>query len=98
MLATTCEPRKKEGMAQHKGGHATHHHQERKGLNMALKDIFSGTMGGIAQVLAGHPLDTGILQIYLHVTIPYLIVTCSQGAASNSDGSAWTRTRISRHD
>ena len=36
------------------------HHVERKGRN-ALKDLVSGTMGGIAQVLAGHPLDTGDL-------------------------------------
>lgn len=38
---------------------------------MALKDIFSGTMGGIAQVLAGHPLDTGIFIFYIYVAIPF---------------------------
>jgi len=32
--------------------------EERSNVYYAIKDILSGTMGGVAQVLAGHPLDT----------------------------------------
>jgi len=31
---------------------------------MAIKDILSGTVGGIAQVIYGHPLDTIKVRIY----------------------------------
>src|SRR4051812_13465603 len=37
---------------------STEHKQHHQRGN-AFKDLVSGTMGGIAQVLAGHPLDTG---------------------------------------
>ena len=58
------------------------HHVERKGRN-ALKDLVSGTMGGIAQVLAGHPLDTGDFLIYKKPhNYPQHI---SEGSSSNAD-------------
>lgn len=31
---------------------------DNKGLSLGINDLLSGTMGGVAQVLSGHPLDT----------------------------------------
>eukprot|EP01123_Difflugia_compressa_P013033 TRINITY_DN5821_c0_g1_i1.p1 TRINITY_DN5821_c0_g1~~TRINITY_DN5821_c0_g1_i1.p1 ORF type:complete len:301 (-),score=37.64 TRINITY_DN5821_c0_g1_i1:138-1040(-) len=39
-------------------------------LYYAFKDIFSGTAGGIAQVLAGHPLDTVKVRLQTQVVVP----------------------------
>jgi solute carrier family 25 carnitine/acylcarnitine transporter 20/29 len=36
----------------------------------AFKDILSGTVGGIAQVAAGHPLDTVKVRLQTQVTVP----------------------------
>jgi len=39
-------------------------------LWIAFKDITSGTVGGIAQVVAGHPLDTVKVRLQTQVTVP----------------------------
>eukprot|EP01125_Pyxidicula_operculata_P006828 TRINITY_DN2344_c0_g1_i2.p1 TRINITY_DN2344_c0_g1~~TRINITY_DN2344_c0_g1_i2.p1 ORF type:complete len:167 (-),score=38.19 TRINITY_DN2344_c0_g1_i2:69-569(-) len=39
-------------------------------LSAAFKDIISGTFGGVAQVLAGHPLDTIKVRLQTQVTVP----------------------------
>jgi len=44
--------------------------KEHSNLYNAVKDILSGTMGGVAQVLCGHPLDTVKVRLQTQVVVP----------------------------